>query len=107
MECAPSGQEQQGNDPETIMVSALCRAELLQYFHRVRAALSPEGGMFVADLLGGHSAEAPVKLHRQNAVTELHYTWEQGTFNPITRHINGYITLKCPQTKRVRLLPVG
>ena len=79
------------------------RSELLRYFQRVSAALSPEGGIFVADLLGGHAAEAPVKLPRQNAVTGLHYVWEQGTFNPVTRHINGYITLKCPQTKQVPL----
>ncbi|GAB4817447.1 hypothetical protein N2152v2_004493 [Parachlorella kessleri] len=77
------------------------RSELLRYFQRVRAALSPEGGIFVADLLGGHAAEAPVKLPRQNAVTGLHYVWEQGTFNPVTRHVNGYISLKCPQTKQV------
>lgn len=50
----------------------------------MRAALSPEGGVFVADLLGGHAAEAPVRLPRQNAVTGLHYVWEQGAFNPVT-----------------------
>ena len=33
----------------------------------------------MADLLGGHAAEAPVKLHRTNAVTGLSYVWEQAS----------------------------
>lgn len=51
-----------------------CRADLIQYFCRVHAALDHEAGsIFVMDLLGGHAAESVSKLWRVNEQTGAHH----------------------------------
>ena len=51
-----------------------CRADLIQYFQRVHAALDHEAGsIFVMDLLGGHAAESISKLWRVNEQTGAHH----------------------------------
>ena len=56
-----------------------CRADLVQYFSRVHAALDHKAGsIFVMDLLGGHAAESVSKLWRVNEQTGAHhlpYMW--------------------------------
>ena len=53
------------------------------------------------DLLGGHAAEESVLMHRHNDTTGARFVWEQEGFNPVTRHIHCYITLRDPDTKKV------
>ncbi len=53
------------------------------------------------DLLGGHAAEESVSMHRHNDTTGARFVWEQEGFNPVTRHIHCYITLRDPDTQKV------
>ncbi len=74
---------------------------LQAYFQRVRRALNAEGGVFVMDLLGGHEAESTDVIPRHNGVTGASFLWEQEAFDPVTRHIRAYITLRDPATRKV------
>ena len=58
------------------------------------------------DLLGGHAAEAAVRIPRHNAVTGASFVWEQERFDPVTRHIFAYISLRDPASRQV-LLPLA
>ena len=53
------------------------------------------------DLLGGHAAEAPVCMPRHNAVTGAAFVWEQERFDPVTRRIFCYISLRDPASRQV------
>lgn len=53
------------------------------------------------DLLGGHAAEAPVRMPRHNAVTGAAFVWEQERFDPVTRRIFCYISLRDPASRQV------
>lgn len=77
------------------------RYELQAYFRQSRQALSKRGGILVMDLLGGHAAEDSVLMHRHNDTTGARFVWEQEGFNPVTRHIHCYITLRDPDTHKV------
>lgn len=57
------------------------------------------------DLLGGHAAEAAVRIPRHNAVTGASFVWEQERFDPVTRRIFCYISLRDPASRQV-LLPL-
>ena len=68
----------------------------------MRRALDGErGGVFVADLLGGHEAEGAAAMPRHNEVTGASFLWEQEAYDPVTRHIRAYITLRDPATRKV------
>ena len=71
------------------------------YFRNVREALSAGGGVFVMDLLGGHEAEGSAYTPRHNEVTGASFVWEQEAFDPVSRHIRCYITLRDPATRKV------
>ena len=73
------------------------------YFRQSRQALSRRGGILVMDLLGGHAAEESLLMHRHNDTTGARFVWEQEKFNPVTRHIDCYITLRDPDTQKVLL----
>eukprot|EP00877_Chromochloris_zofingiensis_P008289 jgi/Chrzof1/3713/Cz13g06070.t1 len=76
------------------------RSDVLLYFKSVRASLCKDpGGIFVMDLLGGHTVEKAVTLQRLNPETGFRFVWEQERYNPITRHLRCHITLKDPDTK--------
>eukprot|EP00878_Enallax_costatus_P006350 GHUV01006658.1.p1 GENE.GHUV01006658.1~~GHUV01006658.1.p1 ORF type:complete len:283 (+),score=73.04 GHUV01006658.1:87-851(+) len=78
------------------------RHEVLQYFRNVHSALCVEpGGLFVMDLMGGHSVEAVRSYKRIHFKTGIRYTFEQERYNPLTRNIRCHISLKDPQSKRV------
>ena len=77
------------------------------YFMQSRQALSKRGGILVMDLLGGHAAEESLLMHRHNDTTGARFVWEQEGFNPVTRHIDCYITLRDPDTNKVLLACSG
>ena len=83
------------------VLSLQIAAYLQAYLRQSRQAMSRRGGIFVMDLLGGHAAEESVLMHRHNDSTGASFVWEQEGFNPVTRHIHAYITLKDPDTKKV------
>ncbi|CAL5221490.1 g3691 [Coccomyxa viridis] len=76
------------------------RSEVQAYFRQSRQALSKRGGILVMDLLGGHAAEESVFMHRHNDTTGARFVWEQEGYNPVTRHIHCYITLRDPDTQK-------
>lgn len=53
------------------------------------------------DVLGGHAAEQSAYMQRHNDITGASFIWEQENYDPVTRHIHAYITLKDPDTKKV------
>ena len=75
------------------------------YFRQAREAISTKGGILVFDLLGGHAAEESILMHRHNDTTGARFVWEQEGFNTVTRHIQCYITLKDPDTRKVLRRP--
>eukprot|EP00891_Asterochloris_glomerata_P003101 jgi/Astpho2/3101/Aster-x1120 len=84
------------------LLHANVRADLIQYFCRVHAALDHEAGsIFVMDLLGGHAAESVSKLWRVNEQTGLAYFWEQVRFDPIHRRLTCELTLRDPSTGKM------
>ena len=78
-----------------------CCLCLQAYFRQACQAISTQGGILVLDLLGGHAAEQSVLMHRHNDTTGARFVWEQEGFNTVTRHIQCYITLKDPDTRKV------
>ncbi len=54
------------------------------------------------DLLGGHASEATVRIPRHNAVTGASFVWEQERFDPVTRCIFCYISLRDPASRQAR-----
>jgi hypothetical protein len=80
-----------------------CGAPAQLYFRHVRRAISSaSGGVFVMDLLGGHEAEGAAYIPRHNEVTGASFVWEQEAYDPVSRHIRCYITLRDPATRKAR-----
>ena len=78
-----------------------CHLCVQAYFRQACEAISTKGGILVFDLLGGHAAEQSTLMHRHNDTTGAKFVWEQEGFNTVTRHIQCYITLKDPDTRKV------
>ena len=50
--------------------------------------------MLVLDLLGGPAAERDDRMERRNAVTGAEFVWEQERFEPVSREIVCYLSLR-------------
>eukprot|EP00884_Botryococcus_braunii_P017267 jgi/Botrbrau1/4223/Bobra.0044s0020.1 len=74
--------------------------DLRHYLKKARAAIGTGGGIFVADLLGGSSAEASTNVVRRNQVTGAEYQWEQTGFDPVTRRLHAYLSLRHRTSRR-------
>ena len=75
------------------------RAEVVDYFSRVRRALRP-GGLLVVDSFGGEGCMKALIEHRRirgrrtyagERLGPFTYTWEHKSFNPIDHHLLAYI----------------
>jgi hypothetical protein len=75
-------------------------SDLSLYLRKVRSGFGSKGGIFVADLLGGSGAEASVNVIRKNQVTGAEYQWEQVGFDPVTRLVHAYLSLRHRQSRR-------
>jgi SAM-dependent methyltransferase len=78
------------------------RAELVDYFQRVRRALRP-GGLLVLDSFGGEGCMRALIEHRRvrgrrtyagERVGPFTYTWEHKSYNPVDHHLLAYIHFK-------------
>lgn len=75
------------------------RSELRKYFEAVRKSLTPDG-LFLMDAWGGWEAQQTINERRR--VEGFGYTWEVGSYDPISSHITTYIHFDFPDRTRLR-----
>lgn len=69
------------------------RARLRQYFEAARAALKPDGLLFL-DAFGGY--EAHQELEERTEYDDFTYVWDQASLNPINQHMTCRIHFEFP-----------
>ncbi len=66
------------------------RAELVEYFSKVRAALKDDG-VFFLDAFGGYEAYQELEEETEDDEEGFSYVWDQHSYNPINGDITCYI----------------
>ena len=74
------------------------RAELVDYFRRVKEALVPDG-IFFGELYGG--TEAIIASEEERECEGFNYHWEQESYNPITHRSTCSIHFSFPDGSRL------
>jgi cyclopropane fatty-acyl-phospholipid synthase-like methyltransferase len=74
------------------------RADLIEYFRKVRSTLL-ENGLFVVDLYGGAEAQRTLTETREHE--DFDYVWDQDEFDPIHHHAMNYIHFEFPDGSRI------